>query len=477
MKIPFIGQTSTAESTEINAQLTQNWYPHSSPGAVSKLSLLPTPGLKSWGTAGVGPIRGMTRYENTLYVVSGSNFYSVDSSGASTYLATLNSSTGRVYLAANEVGEQIGVADGTDFYIWDASGTDWKVITDAADPDYDADCPTPNVVTFMDGYFIIDDRSISGQFAISGLRDGTSWNGLDVATAERSSDALQNIIVSDRVLWLIGTHTAEPYWNSGDADFPFEPIQAGFSQWGCIAKHSCTEMAGSVLWLSQNDEGDNMVIMTQGTSPVIVSTPDITAQIQKMTTVSNAYAYTYQHGTHTFYVLTFPSEDTTLVYDITTKMWHTWKTQSTGYHRSTHHVSMYGKHLVGSPDSSDIFELDWDTYKDNTELIHRIRRTAYIHAGASAVRHQALFIDMEEGTGNANTPAPQVMLRYKDENTVWSTEKWRGLGSLGSGMTRLVWRLLGRARKRVYELKITDPVKAVVVDAYLRAQPDEVENG
>lgn len=477
MKIPFIGQTSTGESSEINNQLTQNWYPHVSADGVSQLSLLPTPGLKPWASVGVGSIRGMVRYGSLLYLVSNNKFYSVDSTGASTYLGDLNSSTGRVSIATNEVGEQIGLADGVDFYIWDVAGADWKVITDAADPDYDANCPTtPNVVSFMDGWFIVDDPSISGQFAISALRDGTTWAG-DAATAERSSDALQNIIPSDRILWLVGTHTAEAWWDSGDPDFPFEAVQAGFSQWGTIARYSCAEMAGSVFWLSQNDEGVGMVIMTQGTSPTIISTPDISSQIQKLTTLSDAYAYTYQHATHTFYVLTFPTEGLTLVYDITTKQWHTWKTQSTGYHRSTHHVFIYGKHLVGSPNSSDVYELDYDTYKDDTELIHRIRRTQYIHGGDKPLRHWALYVDMEEGTGDNNTANPQVMLRFKDENTKWSTEKWRALGSLGSGLTRLVWRMLGRARKRVYELKVTDPVKAVVVDAYLSYQPDSRENG
>lgn len=476
MKIPFLGQTSTAESTEVNNQLTQNWYPHVSADGVSQLSLYPTPGLKSWGTIGIGPCRGIARYENTMYVVSGTNFYSVDSTGAATFLATLNSTSGRVYIASNEVGEQIAVADGVDFYIWDNSGSDWKIITDAADPDYDADCPTPNIVTFMDGFFIVDDPSISGQFAISGLRDGTAWAG-DAATAERSSDTLQNIVPSDRILWLIGSHTAEAWWNSGDEDFPFEPIQSGFSQWGTIARHSCAEMSGSVFWLSQNDEGSGMVVMTEGTLPRIISTPDVSSQIQKMSIISDAYAYTYQHGSHSFYVLSFPTEGVTLVYDIITQQWHTWKTQSTGTHRSTHHIFMYGKHLVGSPDSSDIFELDWDTYKDGTELIHRIRRTQYIHSGDRPTRHWALYIDMEEGTGNSNSPNPQVMIRYKDENAKWSSEKWRSLGGAGAGLTRLVWRLLGRARKRVYELKITDPVRAVVVDAYLSAQPDSRENG
>lgn len=344
------------------------------------------------------------------------------------------------------------------------------------DPDFTY---APTQVVFMDGYFIIDDSTTTGKFNISGSYDGTLWDALDFATAERSGDPLQQIVVSNRVLWFLGAKTVEAWFNSGNPTFPFEPVQSGFSEWGTPTRWSAAEMAGSVFYLSQNAEGKGQVVMTNGLNPQVISTQNITQQINSLTTINDAYGYVYQHNGHSFYVLTFPTEGLTLVYDVTTQMWHTWSSKASdtddrnGQHRSTHHVFIFNKHLVGDVSSGRILELDWDTYTDDGDTITRIRRSKSIHMEDQAVRHQALWVDMEEGVGDFVTTDPQIMMRFRDDSGLWSNEKWRSIGAVGEYGTRIVWRMLGRSRDRVYELKITDPVKAVIIAAYIDAKVSE----
>jgi len=475
MKIDLLGGTGQAESVAVADQLTQNWYVHIDPEGKSQISLYPTPGLSAFAVTALGPIRGAIEYNNLLYVVSADTLWEITSAGATTNRGTLLTSTGRITMAHNGPanGTQIAIADGTHFYIWDSSGTpDFKVITNAADPDYDADCPIPTFVDIMDGYFIINDTSTTGRFYISSSYDGTAWDALDYATAERSSDDLQAIKVSNRVLWLIGTDSAEAWFNSG-ATFPFEPIQSGFSEWGTPAPHSVVEMAGSIFYLAQNQEGTGQVVMTSGLTPQVISTQAITSEISKLTTLSDAYGYVYQHGGHNFYVLSFPTDGHTFVYDLTTQKWHKWNSYATnGQHRSTCHVYIFGKHLVGDSESGRVFELDWDVYTDFGDTITRIRRSKSIHAEDIAIRHYSMWVDMEEGTGDYTTTDPQIMMRFRDDAGLWSNEKWRSIGALGKYRTRIVWRRLGRSRDRVYEIKITDPVKAVVLGAYIDVQGD-----
>jgi len=44
-------------------------------------------------------------------------------------------------------------------------------------------------------------------------------------------------------------------------------------------------------------------------------------------------------------------------------------------------------------------------------------------------------------------------------------------GKAGEFSKRAIWRRLGRARDRVYELSVSDPISWRVIDAYLKATP------
>jgi hypothetical protein len=66
------------------------------------------------------------------------------------------------------------------------------------------------------------------------------------------------------------------------------------------------------------------------------------------------------------------------------------------------------------------------------------------------------------------------MLRWSnDGGSTWSNEHWAGIGKVGKYQNRIIWRRLGQARDRIYEVVVTDPVKAVIVSANLKASVGE----
>jgi len=322
-------------------------------------------------------------------------------------------------------------------------------------------------VEFMDGFFIWNNPASSGQFTKSKAYDGTDIDALDFATAERSPDELQGHLKVDRILWLVGTTTAEGWHNSGAADFPYEPIPAGFSEWGTVAPYSLVETAGLGFWVSQNEEGNGMIVMVQGLQVKIISTPEIAAELEAMDDLSDCYSFTYQAYQHTFVAFTFPSAQKTLVFDTTEKMWHTWSSKTLGYHRSTGHTFIYNKHLVGDPTNGRIYCLDYDEYTDNGDLITRIRRSVVFHAEEKGMDWQGVGIDIKEGVGDATTPDPQLHLRWRDENGAWSNYHSRSMGMIGERNKKLRWRQVGHSdSSRVYEIVVSDPVPAVLLDGY-----------
>ena len=63
---------------------------------------------------------------------------------------------------------------------------------------------------------------------------------------------------------------------------------------------------------------------------------------------------------------------------------------------------------------------------------------------------------------------PQVMLRWSDDGgQTWTQPLLAAAGKVGEYSTRVIWRRLGQARDRVFEIVISDPVEAVLVSAYV----------
>jgi hypothetical protein len=67
---------------------------------------------------------------------------------------------------------------------------------------------------------------------------------------------------------------------------------------------------------------------------------------------------------------------------------------------------------------------------------------------------------------------PLVWLRWSDDGGhSWSSPQSRSAGAPGEYKTRVVWRRLGRARVRTYEVSCSEPVPVRFVDAYVNATP------
>ena len=468
MKIPILGGTGNSRETDVGNQLTQNWYPHLEEDAKNRIVLYPTPGLTQFTDIGTGPIRGMFEYNKLLYLVSTDTLYEINSGGTAVARGTLNTNVGRVNFAHNgsRNGEQLMLVDGTNGYIWDSNASSFSIITDTTFPD------TATHVAFVDSFFIVNDPANSGRWFKSSAYDGTGWDGLEFATAERDPDELQALIVNNREIHLLGEKTAEIWGSSSSPDFPFEPIQSAFTEWGCIAPDSVAKIDGSVYWLTQNKDGDGQVIQTTGLSSKIVSDTKIATEISGLSTLENAYSWTYQYQQHSYYVLTFPTDGKTLVYDSTTNMWHQWSSKTLGYHRSIGHTFLFGKHLVGDPVNGKVYQLDWDKYTDNGDTIVRIRRTQHIHTDDRALRHYAVKLDIKEGVGSANAIDPKITLRWRDNNGAWSNTYQRSMGKVGETGKEVIWRRLGRSGDRVYEIRVTDPANAVLIDGYADIEED-----
>jgi hypothetical protein len=460
MRVPlsFVGPTYKARSVEVSAQETCNWYAESlQVGEKTEAVLLPMPGLLFVATIGLGPHRGSIEHDGKMYLVSGNEFYEIDTLNVATKKGTLNTAAGMVSMASS--GSELILVDGNDGWIWD--GSTFTQISDA-------DFVDAQQVVFLDSYFIVN-KPTTGEFYISDSYDGTSWVALDFATAEVDPDDLLALITDHRELWLLGQYTTEVYYNNGDSDFPFGRVSGGFIEWGIAASFSIAKDDSRVFWLARNRQGAGQVIAASGYTPQVISTRGVEAQIAGFSKIDDAIGWTMQIAGHSFYVLTFPTADKTLLYDMTENAWYCWQSYDLGRHRTNAHCFFNNKHYVGDYSNGKLYTLSLTTYKDDDDPIVRRRITSHVAKDGKRLFWGSVEIKFEAGVGlvSGQGSDPIVKLRWSDDGGhVWSNWRYQQIGKIGQYKYRAVFRRLGSSLDRLFELEFSEPVKAVVVDAW-----------
>ena len=469
MKTAILGSAYVARSVNAADNRMVNLFPEVVPeGGKEPAFLQRAPGLTRLATIGAGPIRGMWQFGDYGYVVSEQTLYQVDSSWNAVSKGTIGGS-GSVSMADN--GIQLFVAADPDGYIYNANTDVFQQITD---PDF----PGAVTVGYIDGYFVFNEPN-SQKIWVTALLDGTSVDPLEFASAEGNPDNVVAIFVDHREVWVFGTNSTEVWYDAGLLDFPLTRIQGAFNELGCAAPYSIAKMDNQIYWLGKDARGQGMVYRAAGYIGQRISTHAIEWQLQEYSDISDAVGYTYQQDGHSFYVLNFPTANTTWVFDVATGAWHERASFSNGNlnrHRGNCQMFYNATNVVGDYQNGKIYELDLNNYSDDGEPQKWLRSWRALPTGANnlarTIQH-SMQLDCETGVGlNLGQGSdPQVMLRWSDDGGhTWSNEHWKSMGKIGRSGYRTIWRRLGatmKIRDRVYEVSGTDPVRIYIMGAEL----------
>ncbi|TQV80318.1 hypothetical protein [Denitrobaculum tricleocarpae] len=455
-RIPFATQSYQSVSVELSAQRLVNLYPETAPASSkAPYALFGTPGLSPYQEVGTGPIRGMHNMKGSAYVVSGTALWKVESNGDTRNLGFIPG-TGPVQMDNN--GLQVGILTGTeadDLFMATATS-----LTQVNDADYTG----ASSIKHLDGYFVFT-RPNSGQFFISGLRDGLAYDALEFATAEGSPDGLVTAAEDHRELWLFGETSTEIWYNSGNVDFPFERTSGAYLERGCIAAASVQNLDNSLFWVGD----DRIVYRAEGYTPRRISTHAIEKVLTENLGLGDLTSFAYTQNGHAFYVLKKPNVFT-FVYDVATGLWHERASHQREDYRVSTFVTAFDRLLVGDDQSGMIYELDMGrSGTEGSDCVIARAAAPPLWAEAMSATMNNLVIDVEGGVGltTGQGSDPQIMLRYSDDGGhTWSNEKWRSMGRKGRYKRRARWDGLGQFRQRVLEVAISDPVGRIVLGAY-----------
>jgi hypothetical protein len=474
----FVGPSYTSKASNANNQRCVNLYLEAdeSGSGRSDKTLYQTPGIRTFTTLGGLSVTSAIEIEagassGRAFAVSGTQFYEIFADGSNVGRGVIVEDAGRTYLVASNV--QVLINSAGKLYCFTLST---NAFAEVSTDDTGKLAGPVAMIDYSDGYFFALLRDTQS-FQISALFDGNTWNPLDIGVVSYYPDNVRALKVDHREPWLFGSKATVPYYDSGNPDFPYDPIPGTFIEQGIASAASLTKFDNTLFWISQDALGDGMAWRADGYTPKRVSNFGVENEWRTYSTISDVTGYAYQENGHIFWVLYFPTANKTWVYDASNGTWHERESLLNGLpgaHFSRCHVFAFGKHLVGDWNSGNIYEMSLDIKDDNGQPRRWLRRSPHYAKENEYIYPKSLEFIVQNGVGpmpplydgEGNPRGPQVMIRFsKDGGRTWSNEYMRSVGQAGEFLARVRKEKLGRGRDWVCELSGSDPVDIPIIDA------------
>lgn len=337
-------------------------------------------------------------------------------------------------------------------------------------------------VTSVDGYFVFE-RLATGQFFHTEL-NSTEVDPLSVSTAEAYPDRAIAVHSHRRNLFVFGTDSTEPFYNSGGVTSAFSRIDGATMGNGIASPLAVASNEFGMCWLSSS----GVVYITDGLAPIQISTAAIHDGLDGLD-INTAQMIAYVHRGHPFFQLSVGTR--TWVYDLSTKLWHGLRDETYGRHRATCVVRAFSMNLMGDAAGPNVRVLAANVYTNAGEpLVLDIISPAY-HADQRVNRHAAFELEMDVGEGGEPSESPSevdlidfdafdlttldgevltidgeadneptIKLLYSDDDgRSWFEHGDEPLGYNGEFDERVQFRGLGSSRSRRYRMQVSANVR------------------
>lgn len=311
---------------------------------------------------------------------------------------------------------------------------------------------------YQDTYYGIT-RPESNQYNISAANDrtGAVWSGIDYGTKASYPDHLQTAL-SNNDLFLFGVESTDIHRNTGNASFPFEPMQGANFRIGTSSAWAPIAINGEVFFLGVNQVGRIIAYRMNGYQPQRISNHAIENQWSSANLGPNAISYSQIYDGHSWWVINLGSQ--TWIYDITSQVWTqrydgSYATAWSAFPMQFHtYVPEFGngKHLVCSNASGTVYEESLSFYDNDGADISWERTLPHFYADGKMQYFGRMTLEME--TGNSPTGTPTVTLDYSDDRgQTFTGARTASIGSIGQYSMRVFWPANGASRDRVFRLR------------------------
>lgn len=319
-------------------------------------------------------------------------------------------------------------------------------------------------------------QSVAGDLSI--------WPALNFASADAQPGYALAIVSLNDQIWLLKQQHTEIWVNAGLNGFAFQRQAGTLIEHGILAGASLATVGDSLACLSQDTNGQGIVVLSSGYGWTRISTHALEYAISQYAFPGLAVGYSYQQNGHLFYALFFPAaEDAFWVYDVTASAqlkipcWAKRSAFSNGAfsrHWSNCFTNFFGRLTVGDYRNGNIYAFNVNTQTDNGAQRKWVRSwRAFPQPVDKPVRFPPLYIDMETGIGVPDGTNPQVVLEWSDDGGHnWSDQYFRPAGKTGKTAHRVKFTRLGSTRRshgldRIFRLSSTDQFTVSLIGAVL----------
>lgn len=311
---------------------------------------------------------------------------------------------------------------------------------------------------------------------------------LSASTAEAYPDKAVAVHTHRRNLFVFGSESVEPFYNSGGTTSAFSRIDGASMSSGLASPWAVASNEFGMAWLSSN----GVVYITDGLAPIQISTAAIHDGLAGLN-LATAQMIAYVHRGHPFFQLSVGTR--TWVYDVSTKLWHGLRDETYGRHRATCVVRAFNMNLMGDAAGPNVRVLASNVYTNAGEPLVLDIISPAMHADQRVNRHAAFEVEMDVGEGgpdmlidgeldlidfeafdlttlggeilfiNGDVPSyPVMVLSYSDDDgRTWHEHGEESLGYEGEWETRVQFRGLGASRSRRYRMQISANVRRNIV--------------
>jgi hypothetical protein len=457
----FCGPSNQTQGLLSDFERSMNWYVEpNAMGSGLGPALYPTPGQREFLRVSDVGTRGGISVAGRTFAVVGGGLYELFSGGTSTKRGTVAADANPATVSYNgTAGGQLFIASGGNGYCYTlATNVLTQVLTGEA-----------TMGGMLSARFLAFNAT-NGRVRLSAQNDGTTWDPTLFFARTLAPDPWQAMLVSPPNIWLIGSQTAEVWYDSGAFPQPFAPVSGAFYPYGTSSTFSAAVVGEYVTWVSNGVSGQPQIIAARGFSPSPISNfavEHVLSGYARSSTVSDAEVLGYGDEGHLFACFSFPTARGTWCFDFTTGLWHergTWASSANRFEAWSPrvHLAAFGKHLVGSRTSSVIAEMDATIGTEaDGGVIRRVRvappLTPAMYKRVQVARLQ-VFIEPGLGVASGQGSDPLVMLRTTGDGRRWSSEVTATAGRMGEYGTGVSFTRLGSSELLwAPEISVSDP--------------------
>lgn len=392
-----------------------------------------------------------------LFCVINNKVFYVGVGGDVEFVGLLQTSSGDVFIEENNAG-QIAFSDKKNIYVLEVGPPITFTTLTFADLGF-----VPGNLTFQNGRFITVDLS-TNQWRLSALPpDGAlSWpdDAQHVGAIETKPGNARGVLRfpgSGNKLLVYGENVAEIWQDVGAALFPYQRDQSTNLDYGLANTATLAGNQNMVCWVGSNEQSGPAIMFTLGNKVQTISTDGIDEKIATFKFPEECFAFMVRLIGHVCYVITWPKDNTTYLYDFDTKSFFTLCDENMDEFIAKQVAFFNNKYWFVSINDGSVYELnanfpayDYGNGKSFEIPLVRVLPAITLENQSAFVARNPAF-EIEQGgfvyqVGDTNN-IPRVDMSISVDGGVNYSSDWaQDMNPIGSRISQFQWNdSLGRA--------------------------------